>query len=647
MVYVTRGMYRLFSFLVLFAFFGPNDANICTSFSCSPGEYPDFNTCSCLACPVGSYGDNGQRCLACPSSTVSGAATCTFPSADCTTFQDCLLPNSFYVQNPCIGFINCISGKCVPFYRADGGFGGQAFSDQPPVSFDDVIAQADCDGVVRKDTCSRRICKSNNTICPFPSAVPIGTTCINGCSVGRCDGINPECPSGLPLIRSGEECRASNGVCDTPEQCDGVSNACPSDTFANSSTQCRATYGDSICDPPEYCTGNSSSCPTDVIRNEMTPDFKCRESTGVCDPAESCVTSTNGVVCPDDLYSTSSIVCRAADGVCDTLEVCDGVNPQCPSDSVHNNETVCRSQTGGCDVEERCDGIQKTCPSDVIKTSGVLCESASDFCMLDSLCDGNSKTCPSNPFKNNSVPCRQSEGPCDIAEFCSGSSYSCPEDLIEDSSTICRPRRNSLDGSSCDLDEYCNGVDVTCPTDIVASAGTVCRTKQDQCDLADKCNGTSYVCPSTRKDYSYAYKCGNDFYFCTASQGDVSLRNQKTVIFAGQVIGGVVSTSVLYNLSAVVPYPGCTLSCPSRKCPNGKDMSFFVDAVCSNTSGLYIANQKISFSAPFTTSPVCPYWVSTLSQQSLPVEPFGSSASSISFQFTLYLLAICSIYYYI
>jgi hypothetical protein len=91
-----------------------------------------------------------------------------------------------------------------------------------------------------------------------------------------------------PTRRARRTCRASAGVCDVAESCDGVNDDCPADGFQPSSTVCRparrvrrrrAVHGDGRrvsrrreehgglpagrgdCDVAESCDGVSNTCP--------------------------------------------------------------------------------------------------------------------------------------------------------------------------------------------------------------------------------------------------------------------------------------------------------------------------------------------------------------------------------------------------
>lgn len=90
------------------------------------------------------------------------------------------------------------------------------------------------------------------------------------------------CPADA-VVSGGTECRASGGMCDVAESCNGSSPTCPVNGFMNSSVQCRAQIG-GVCDAPEFCTGSTADCPVD----EDFPDGQfCMPFTGmICEVHE-------------------------------------------------------------------------------------------------------------------------------------------------------------------------------------------------------------------------------------------------------------------------------------------------------------------------------------------------------------------------
>ena len=173
---------------------------------------------------------------------------------------------------------------------------------------------------------------------------------------------------------SGTPCRASAGVCDTAETCDGAATSCPADGFAGSG-ECRAAAD--ICDAAESCDGSGPNCPADGYLSSG----ECRASAGVCDVAESC--DGSGIACPADAKSTDP--CRASADLCDVGESCDGINDDCPADSFAAMGTPCRADTGDCDLAEACTGSSAACPADAKETDGTGCDDA-DTCSQTDTC---------------------------------------------------------------------------------------------------------------------------------------------------------------------------------------------------------------------------------------------------------------------
>ncbi|MBN8610935.1 MAG: hypothetical protein J0L92_10145 [Deltaproteobacteria bacterium] len=87
-------------------------------------------------------------------------------------------------------------------------------------------------------------------------------------------------------------CRASRGICDPAETCDGLSAACPRDALALAGTVCRSRARGEPCDAIETCTGRSATCPLDVSERDGT---SCDQFCG----AETCLEGScvGGVSC--------------------------------------------------------------------------------------------------------------------------------------------------------------------------------------------------------------------------------------------------------------------------------------------------------------------------------------------------------------
>ena len=315
-----------------------------------------------------------------------------------------------------------------------------------------------------------------------------------------------------------------NGTIDgsVSEQCDlgsanGAFGTCCSTScqFRSNSTTCRNSAG--VCDPAENCTGSSATCPADILSGTSTV---CRAAAGECDLAENCTGS--GAACPGDTKKSNGTactsdgnpctldqcngsavtcqhpagnfgaVCRAAAGVCDVQETCNGSSPTCPADAKRATSFVCRAAAGICDQAETCDGTTNNCPADAKKPSGTACSLQAGLCDIVEVCDGSSNTCPPDGFQPNGFTCRAAVGVCDVAETCSGSSPSCPADAK--STAVCRPS-----AGVCDLAESCDGSSNNCPADSVAGAFVTCRPSAGVCDLPETCSGSGVNCPPDAK----------------------------------------------------------------------------------------------------------------------------------------------------
>lgn len=246
--------------------------------------------------------------------------------------------------------------------------------------------------------------------------------CGNGVVDGmeECDG-GDCCTPTCTFVPMGTECRASAGVCDVAETCNGVESTCPADMFVPPDTLvCRDAAGD--CDIAEECSGTSADCPADEIE---LANVECRPAAGVCDAAEVC----DGLSpeCPADGFDTG-LVCRPVDGDCDSAESCDGSGIDCPADA-YASGTVCRPADGDCDLAESCDGTGPDCPADSVAPSTTECRSTAGDCDEAENCDGVNVDCPVDDF-NTGATCRPSTGPCDPAELCGGASVDCPPSLI-------------------------------------------------------------------------------------------------------------------------------------------------------------------------------------------------------------------------
>ncbi len=276
--------------------------------------------------------------------------------------------------------------------------------------------------------------KADNTACTDD-----GNVCTTDiCSAGICTH---------PAGNSGTECRASTGVCDPHEVCDGVSTTCPTDSKSPDGST---------------CTDDGNPCTTDLCESGS-----CTHSAG-----------------------NAGTVCRSSAGVCDLAETCDGVTTTCPADSKTPAGTECRASTGECDPHEVCDGVSNSCPTDAKSPNGTTCTDDGNVCTTD-LCE--SGTC-THAAGNSGTVCRASTGICDPAETCTGNGTTCPADAKSPSGTECRASTGV-----CDPHEVCDGTTAACPADTKSPAGTECRASTGVCDPHEVCDGSNASCPADAK----------------------------------------------------------------------------------------------------------------------------------------------------
>lgn len=311
---------------------------------------------------------------------------------------------------------------------------------------------------------------------------PAGVACAsdgNPCTVDACTGTGS---CGHAPGNAGAECRSTQGVCDVPETCTGLSSACPPNGFVPSGATCRPAAG--ACDGAETCTGASATCPADGRQPAGSP---CASDGNPCS-----LDQCDGIAVDcQHPAGNAGVPCRASAGPCDVSETCTGTATVCPSDGFASSAVVCRASTGTCDAAETCSGSAPACPPDAAAPAGTPCRPASGPCDLAESCNGSATTCPANGFAASTTVCRPSSGVCDVAESCSGSAASCPADGFATTAVTCRSA-----AGVCDAAEQCSGASATCPADAALPAGVECRPSAGACDLPELCSGTSTTCPA-------------------------------------------------------------------------------------------------------------------------------------------------------
>lgn len=225
--------------------------------------------------------------------------------------------------------------------------------------------------------------------------------------------------------RSPCESAPDNSPCSDNAKCVG-SGVCSKGVCVGSpaaaGTVCRASTG--LCDQAETCDGSHTGCPVNTL---SPPGTVCRAAAGVCDAAETC----SGQVrrCPADKPKPAGTVCRAAAGACDVAEVCDGSQVTCPADVKKKQGTLCRPLAGQCDFEDLCDGASAACPPDEFRFAGNLCGSSGDgVCHLQDTCTGTSPICQVN-LAPDGTPCGSngvcSSGTCVNETTCGTDAHPC------------------------------------------------------------------------------------------------------------------------------------------------------------------------------------------------------------------------------
>ncbi len=176
-----------------------------------------------------------------------------------------------------------------------------------------------------KDPCDPNPCgpaqtcvpETGECICPVGTC-SIGTECV---AAGQpdpehgCLACNPDqSPTGWTIRMAGEVCRASTGDCDPEETCDGESEDCPEDGFAEVGTPCGSALDD-ICDHPDTCD-DGGNC----VSNFEPTTTLCRPARGACDQDDYC---DGQGTCPDSILAEGAD-CDDGDD-CTSSDQCDGL----------------------------------------------------------------------------------------------------------------------------------------------------------------------------------------------------------------------------------------------------------------------------------------------------------------------------------
>lgn len=258
-------------------------------------------------------------------------------------------------QNGGSGSNETIAGANV-VVRTDGGTEWQVFAHESGHTFGafhDCTDSTCSDGTVEMQKCcplSGSSCDADGEFMMNPSTGR-GITQFSPCSIGNiCSGlgrgsVNSACLNdnrGVPTI-SGSQC--GNGIVEEDEECDcGGETGCGDNSCCNPET-CQFE-GDAVCDPA------NEDCCNDQCQF-ASQGTVCRESTGTCDPEETCAGDT--AMCPKDVKTPDGDACgdEGAGLTCASGQ-CTSRDEQCKTlvGSLTSNQdtTACDAQSGSCVV---------------------------------------------------------------------------------------------------------------------------------------------------------------------------------------------------------------------------------------------------------------------------------------------------------
>ncbi len=505
----------------------------CDSDRCVATANPGIKVC----CSAPSCSSGGQ-CF--------GAGYCQAGSGTCTSDP---LSNGTLCADPNPGNV-CSRGECngggACVERADPGSGG-------------TICRAST------GTCDpQEVCTGSSASCPGNVVLGNGTPCPTGadsnpCTQDICNGVSGPCthPAGNP----GTLCRASAGICDIAETCDGVSTTCPANGFQPPTTQCAgpSCVNATTFQPPTLCNGSMASCPAAPPPTSCAP-FTCSGSscTGGCTDDTDCSAGnycaapnclpkkSNGTACT---ASNECITNQCADGVCCNTN-CGGSNPNdCQSCATPNAgtctplpaSTACRASAGTCDIAEVCNGVSTACPGDSFLPASTVCRAgmcSAGSSTVEANCPGTGPTCPSEqiincaPFACNGPLCHTSctnDNQCLVGNYCANGS--------------CVPQK--VNGISCGASNEC--VNGFCVDGVCCNNG--CLGQCEACDInPGTCNPVVGDPRGTRP------LCSTDGSLC------------------GGQCNGVVTTGCTF--------PGAAIECRAASCDSGVAT---VRAVCDGT----------------------------------------------------------------
>lgn len=225
--------------------------------------------------------------------------------------------------------------------RTDGSTEWQVFAHETGHTFGavhDCTSSSCADGTSTRQQCcplSSSSCDANGRFLMNPST-GTGITQFSACSIGNiCSALGRQSVQSSCLTNNrdvttitGSQC--GNGIVESGEECDcGGEASCGNNSCCNPTT-CKFTEG-SFCDPTneECCTDQCQFASNGTV---------CRQSTGLCDPEETCPGDSSS--CPTDDNAPDGTDC--GDGLQCATGQCTSRNQQCQSlmgSLVTNNDT--------------------------------------------------------------------------------------------------------------------------------------------------------------------------------------------------------------------------------------------------------------------------------------------------------------------
>ena len=270
-----------------------------------------------------------------------------------------------------------------------------------------------------------------------------------------------------------------------------------------------------VCDVAENCTGSSAACPADgfAVGGDGLPRV------GAASATSPRTARARARACPADAFEPSATVCRAAAGVCDVAENCTGSSDGVPGGRLRvERRPICRALGGRLRRRRELHGLERAVSGRRQVASGPSAAPRPASATSPRAATASNDACPADAFQSAATVCRASGGVCDVAENCTGSGAPCPadakmraarlprrggrlrrgRDLRRRRPTPVRPtpswraRRSAAPSAGiCDVAENCTGSAAACPADAFESSATVCRAAAGVCDVVENCTGAS------------------------------------------------------------------------------------------------------------------------------------------------------------